>query len=77
MPSDKAVLDPMKRHNPFIVTTWWVILAAALCILRPSGSLKPGIIMFALTPFPLVFDIVRRKFSATLNKPAARKPGGG
>ena len=63
----------MKKRNPFVITTWWVIVAASLCILRPNGSVKIGIIMFAFTPFPLSVDIVRRKFSAALKAPA--KPG--
>ena len=63
----------MKRGNPFVITMWWVIVAASLCVLRPDGSLKMGVIMFALTPFLLVVDIVRRKFSNALKAPA--KPG--
>jgi hypothetical protein len=50
-----------------------VVLAAFVCVLRPTGTLTPGIILFVLTPVPLIFEIVRRKFQTTLNKPA--KPG--
>ena len=65
----------MKRRNAFIITTWWVIVAASLCVLRPNGSMKAGLYMFALVPFALVIDIVRRKFSAALKAPP--KPGSG
>ena len=64
------------RRNPFILTTWWVIFAAGLCVLRPTGTLKPGIIVFVLTPLPLIFEIMRRKFKMALNKPHAPKSGG-
>ena len=56
----------MKKRNPFIITTWWVIVAASLCIVRPDHSLKYGVAMFAFTPFALIIDIFRRKFGAAL-----------
>lgn len=56
----------------YIFTKAWIMAAATVCIIRPTGSLKPGVIMFLLTPFALIADIVRQRFGALLG----RKPSG-
>jgi hypothetical protein len=57
----------------YIFTKAWIMGSATVCILRPTGTLKPGIIMFVLTPFVLVADMLRHRFSKLLNQ----KPGAG
>jgi hypothetical protein len=42
--------------------------AATVCIIRPTGTLKPGIIMFCLTPVAMVADILCHRFAKLLGR---------
>ena len=52
----------------YTFTVGWILIATTAAVFHLFGGLKFAIVLFCLTPFALVADIVRRRFSSILGQ---------
>ena len=67
-----------RSSRAWVLTKAWIMIATAVTVIRPAfgGNVKAGLVLFLLTPFMLLADMLwfRLRRLTELPNPARRSP---